>query len=296
MRSRAMIAVLRACLAARWRARRLRDRRAIAAYQRRRLRSLTRQATAQLPFYRPYAGKNFEALPVKGALLANFQAMNRAGLKRDDVREALEHGRERLAGRIIGRSTGTSGNRGYYVIGEEERFVWLGTILSKTLPDALWRGHRVALAMPALSDLYSSATADSRITLEFFDLAQGPEAWADRLVRFAPDTIVAPPKVLRWLAERGLLTASHIFSGAEVLDDLDRSGQCSNLSTRLPPRLHSRRRVRNTCYRAAASSSFQRSVSPAWNGTTRVSPSPSVAGTGLSVRMRVTLASFTGRP
>jgi putative adenylate-forming enzyme len=42
-------------------------------------------------------------------------------------------------------------------------------------------------------------------------------------VAFAPDTIVAPPKVLRWLAERGMLHAAHIFSGAEVLDPLDRA-------------------------------------------------------------------------
>ena len=43
------------------------------------------------------------------------------------------------------------------------------------------------------------------------------------MLAFAPDTIVAPPKVLRRLAESGRLTARHIFSGAEVLDPLDRA-------------------------------------------------------------------------
>ena len=224
MRSSAMSAVVRAYLAARWRNHRLRSRQAVSAYQLKQLHRLTRRATTELPFYHPYAGQRFESLPIidKGILLANFSDMNRASLDLETVREALALGKERLAGRMIGMSTGTSGNRGFYVISEAERFVWLGTILAKALPDALWRKHRVALALPALSDLYSSATLGSRITLQFFHLAQGPEAWIDRLLRFAPDTIVAPPKVLRWLAERGQLTARHIFSGAEVLDELDR--------------------------------------------------------------------------
>lgn len=224
MRSSAMSAVVRAYLAARWRNHRLRSRQAVSAYQHRQLRQLIRRATTELPFYHPYAGLTFESLPIidKGLLLANFSDLNRSSLDLEAVREAIALGKERLAGRIIGMSTGTSGNRGFYVISEAERFVWLGTILAKALPDALWRKHKVALALPALSDLYSSATLGSRITLQFFDLAQGPEAWIDRLLRFAPDTIVAPPKVLRWLAERGHLTATHIFSGAEVLDELDR--------------------------------------------------------------------------
>lgn len=224
MRSNAMRAVVQAYLAARWRRHTLRNRKAVCDYQDSQLRRLTRRATSELPFYHTYAGQRFESLPIidKDLLLANFSSLNRAGLRLEAVREALALGQERLDGRIIGMSTGTSGNRGYYVISDAERFVWLGTILAKTLPDALWRKHRVALALPALSDLYSSATLGSRISLQFFHLAQGPEAWIDDLLRFAPDTIVAPPKVLRWMAERGQLTASNIFSGAEVLDELDR--------------------------------------------------------------------------
>jgi putative adenylate-forming enzyme len=224
MRLNAIGAVLQAYLAARWRSLRLRTPQAVTAYQQRQLRRLTARATRELPFYHRYVGQPFASLPIidKAALLANFAAMNRAGLDLAAVRQALALGSERLDGRIVGMSTGTTGNRGYYVISEAERFVWLGTILAKALPGALWRKHRVALALPALSDLYSSATRGSRITLQFFDLAAGPEAWIDRLVRFAPDTIVAPPKVLRWLAERGELKAAQIFSGAEVLDPLDR--------------------------------------------------------------------------
>lgn len=217
--------VVQAYLATRWRAARLWNRAAIHHHHHRQLKRLTRRAGQDLPFYHAYADLPFEAWPVvdKSVLLNNFAAMNRAALDADRVRAALAEGCDQLSGHMIGMSTGTSGNRGFYVITENERFVWLGTILAKTLPDALWRKHRVALALPALSGLYQSAQLGSRINLRFFDLAAGPESWIRALTEFAPDTIVAPPKVLRWLAERGWLGAERIFSGAEVLDPMDRN-------------------------------------------------------------------------
>jgi putative adenylate-forming enzyme len=210
---------------ARWRELRLHDRHAVAAYQASQIARLTDDAAGNLAFYRPYRGRTFADWPVidKPILLQNFSGMNRAGLSAEQIRAALADGKEQLAGHVIGESTGTSGNRGYYVLDDRERFVWLGTILAKALPDALWRRHRVALAMPGLPPLYRSVTGGSRIKLAFFDLALGPESWAADLDAFAPDTIVAPPKILRWLAERDLLHAQNAFSGAEVLDPIDRA-------------------------------------------------------------------------
>ncbi len=225
MNARAMLLVAGAYARARIRARRLSSRSAIERHHARQLDALMRHAGRHFPYYRDSARADFAALPVidKAELVAQFEQFNRFGIDADTVREALAQGRERIGQAVIGQSTGTSGNRGYYVITDEERFVWLGTLLAKALPDALWRRHHVALALPGLSDLYRSASSGSRTSLAFFDLAQGVDAWADRLVAFAPDTIVAPPKVLRLLAERGQLTARRIFSGAEVLDPLDRT-------------------------------------------------------------------------
>lgn len=203
----------------------LRSRQAIERHHKYQTGKLVRYARANFAAYRDLPKQPFDHLPVidKAALLANFQHMNRAGLRADQLREILASGQERWKNYIIGHSTGTSGNRGYYVISDAERFVWLGTILAKTLPNALWRRHRVALALPGFSSLYRSAVSGSRIKLGFFDLADGVDAWAQDFDRFAADTIVAPPKVLRILAERGLLRSTRIFSGAEVLDPLDRS-------------------------------------------------------------------------
>ena len=214
-----------AYLNARRHARGLTDRGRIAAYQQRQVARLLDHAARRFPFYASYAGQPLSEWPVldKATLLEHFDRLNLAGLTAGEVRAALERGEGRIGSHAIGRSTGTSGNRGYYVISDLERFTWLGTILAKALPDALWQRHRVALALPTEASLYHSAGAGSRIALRFFDLAQGPESWADELAAFDPDTLVAPPKVLRWLAERGRLTARNLFSGAEVLDPLDRA-------------------------------------------------------------------------
>lgn len=222
MNAGGLIHAARAFARTRWLARTLRTRADVARHRERQIARMMRNTVPHIPAARGAA--TFSDLPVtdKATLLANFAAYNRAGITLDEVRHALSSGVTDIRGHAFGQSTGTSGNRGYYVISDAERFTWLGTILAKTLPDALWRRHRVALALPGLSSLYQSAGSGSRVALSFYDLAEGVDAWGAKLAAAAPDTIVAPPKVLRALAERGQLPARHIFSGAEVLDPLDR--------------------------------------------------------------------------
>ena len=205
-------------------ARTLHSRERIRAYQERRSASLVRDARATIPFYRD-KGARFEDMPIidKAVQQGDFAAFNCAGITLDEAVDAIAAGRETVRGFHVGQSTGTSGNRGRFVISPAERFIWLGTILAKAVPDALFRPRRVALALPGFSALYKSAPQGSRIRLAFFDLARGVEAWRDALVAFAPDALVAPPKVLRRLAEDGVLGGVEAFSGAEVLDPLDRA-------------------------------------------------------------------------
>lgn len=216
---------LGAFMKARYLAATLRSSAAIARHHDRRIRHLIEDSLPRFPFYRTHLKGGFAALPImdKAQLMANFAECNLSGRSAAFVRQSLAEGRGEADGLHFGQSTGTSGNRGVYVISERERFIWLGTILAKTLPDALWRQHRVAIALPGMSSLYGSASTGSRIRLAFYDTADGIEAWEDALLRFDPDTVVASPKVLRHLAERGKLPARSIFSGAEVLDPLDRA-------------------------------------------------------------------------
>lgn len=202
----------------------LRSRARILGYQERRSARLIAAARATVPFYRDLAGR-FEHMPIvdKAIQQARFVEFNRVGIGLEEVVEAIAAGRETVRGHYVGQSTGTSGNRGRFVISPAERFTWLGTIIAKAIPDALIRPRRVALALPGFSSLYKSAPQGSRVQIAFFDLGLGIDAWQDDLVRFAPEVIVAPPKVLRQLAGTGVLSGVQAFSGAEVLDPLDRA-------------------------------------------------------------------------
>lgn len=189
-----------------------------------RLDAFLREKISRVPFYAGLRARRLEELPIvdKHIVMANFARLNVRGASYDAVRAALDRGEDRIDGLIAGQSTGTSGNRGVFVISESERFTWLGVMLAKTLPDFPFKAHKVALALPGFNRLYASAGETGRLTLRFFDLGLGVAAWRDDLIAFAPDTIVAPPKVLRALVEMTSPRIANVFSGAEVLDPLDR--------------------------------------------------------------------------
>ena len=204
-------------------AKRLSSRERIRWHQDRQCVRLTQHALKTIPFYSK-SSPRFGDLPVidKALQQSRFEEFNQPRITLDEIIEAIEAGRDQVRGHFVGQSTGTSGNRGRFVISAAERFVWLGTIVAKAMPDALMRRRRVALALPGFSTLYRSANRGSHIQLAFFDLTLGIDRWREDLLRFKADAIVAPPKVLRILAEQGSLAGVEPFSGAEVLDPLDR--------------------------------------------------------------------------
>ena len=175
----------------------------------------------------PFYGKapaRLADLPVtdKALLMARFADFNIHGLTATEAWAALD--RDGRAGVLtVGASTGTSGNRGLFVISEAEKYRWLGTILAKAAPDLLWRGMRVAVILPQNTGLYDSARRSRLVKLAFFDLTRGPESWRGALEAFEPTVIIAPPKILRHLAaECFRLQPKRIFSVAETLDPVDR--------------------------------------------------------------------------
>jgi len=205
-------------------ARRLRTPDDVQRWQAAQLARFLARTAPRVGFYAGLGARTLAELPVmdKGAVLASFARLNVRGVTLAEARAALDSGADRARGLMVGQSTGTSGNRGVFVISEAERFAWLGVILAKALPDFPRERHRVALALPAYSRLYASAGETGRLAVRFFDLARGVDAWRDEMAAFAPDTLVAPPKVLRALAEWRGIAPRHVFSGAEVLDPLDR--------------------------------------------------------------------------
>ena len=212
----------------RLRAARLRDRRALERWQERRLHRWMRERAIAVPATSLFAAAlrsgALDALPVIGKreLLDRFEAYNTLGLAAAEAL-AMVDGGKRPPGHWVGASTGTSGNRLPYVIAERERFVWLGTLLAKALAGLPPRRHRVAVVLPRGSALYDAATASRALTLLFVPIGDGLESMARALEDFRPTLVVAPPRALRWLAERGTAIApDRVFSAAEVLDPFDR--------------------------------------------------------------------------
>jgi putative adenylate-forming enzyme len=214
-----------AFLRTRWLARRLNSRAAIAAWREDRLRHFLLHFAPQVEAFRYLKGKALADFPImdKATLMGAFHRYNRFGIKGEEAWRALETGAE-IGGCAVGASTGTSGNRGLYLVSDAERYLWLGVILAKALPDALFARHRVAVLLPRNSRLYDAANESSRLALRFFDLNEGVESHITALGVFSPTIIVAPPKVLRILAEADVaISPLQVFSGAEVLDPMDRA-------------------------------------------------------------------------
>jgi putative adenylate-forming enzyme len=207
------------------RAARLATRPALLAWQARRLKAFLGDAAPRAAAFTHLAGLPLTDFPVmdKEALMARFHRYNIAGITADDAWQALAN-----TGRIgrfsVGASTGTSGNRGLYLVSDAERYLWLGTLLAKTLPDLLASRYRVAVMLPRSSRLYDAANESGRLALRFFDLTDGLDAQLADVAAFRPNVLVAPPHALVALARADLpLTPVKVFSGAEVLDPMDRA-------------------------------------------------------------------------
>ena len=202
----------------------LRRRKWLVKWQRWHLERLRCYAIANIGFYQELGDVDFAVFPTvtKQDVMDRFEAFNGLALTALQLWAMLDRG-DAPANHDIGCSSGTSGNRGLYLISDVERFVWLGTIVAKALPDAWRKRHRVAIVLPRGSRLYDAANESKLMKLMFFDLGDGLHAIAGALVAFKPTVLVGPPKALRWLAERRTAIAPQlIYASAEVIDPPDR--------------------------------------------------------------------------
>ena len=214
-----------AWLQTRWRASRLTSRAAINRHRDHQLHHFLRTVVPRAEAFRALAGQPLDAFPRmdKTVLMSAFERYNPFGICAEQAWSAMASG-TKLHGCAVGASTGTSGNRGLYLVNPVERARWLGVVLAKTGIDILRTRQRVAVLLPTNSQLYETANESRRLRLVFFDLNDGVSAQAEALAQFDPTVIVATPHVLSLLAEMDISIRPHmIFSGAEVLDPTDRS-------------------------------------------------------------------------
>lgn len=229
-----------------------RDRAKLEAWQQAHLARFLRDVLPRAPYYRDFRHSGLADLPTmdKSSMMASFEARNTRGVRLDEAFEialqaetsrdfapTLGDGADALT---VGLSSGTSGNRGVFLVSKAERMRWAGILLGRVLPAHLLRRLlapwmpplRVAFFLRANSNLYTTLNSP-RIDFGFYDLLSGVESALPRLNASQPDVLVAPPSLLRALAAetasgRLAIHPSHVISVAEVLEDSDRAAvQCA---------------------------------------------------------------------
>lgn len=216
-----------------------RNREALEAWQHRRVTAFLTRIRRKSKFY----GEYYKDLPVeewrqwpatdKTIMMDNFDDLNTVGISKDQAFEVAlraEHERDfsaELNGVTVGLSSGTSGNRGLFLVSAEERAAWAGTVLAKVLPSSLLNEQRIAFFLRADSSLYQTVNS-GRLQFQFHDMIKPMREHLDRLNVLRPTILVAPPSMLRLLSEaklqgKLLIAPIKIISVAEVLEPIDQS-------------------------------------------------------------------------
>ncbi|MCF7755719.1 hypothetical protein KQ941_14795 [Paenibacillus xylanexedens] len=208
-------------------------------WQERRIIRHVHQVRARSPFYRKWWGdvdaSDWRRFPLidKSIMMEHFDTLNTVGITKDEAlalageSEETRDFKPSIQGVTVGLSSGTSGNRGIFLVSDREQDAWTGTVLAKLLPGGLWKPAKIAFFLRANSNLYESVQR-GKLQFQYFDLLERVETLVKRLVTYQPTVWVAPPSMLRMLADAyvaGHLTAvpDKIISVAEVLDPLDRN-------------------------------------------------------------------------
>jgi putative adenylate-forming enzyme len=210
---------------------------ALVAWQHQRVMQLLAKILPQSPFYQSYYQgldrRDWREFPCidKAIMMANFDRLNTVGIAQTEAMAIAQNAessrdfRATLQGYTIGLSSGTSGNRGLFLVSPAEQQAWAGTVLAKILPQSLVTAQRIAFFLRANSNLYETVNR-RHIQFEYFDLFQPIASHFDRLNVYRPSILAAPPSMLRLLAAAQLagtlaIAPVRIIAIAEVLDPLD---------------------------------------------------------------------------
>ncbi|GED71579.1 hypothetical protein BRE01_52810 [Brevibacillus reuszeri] len=232
-----IVTLLRQFIRTKWLARRFANRKQLERWQEAQVQAMLRRILPDSPFYRERMNglalgdwRSMEPIDKK-LMMAHFDQLNTRGIGKEEAFQvALQAELSRdfapqLDGITVGLSSGTSGNRGLFLVSPQEQAKWAGTIIAKALPGPLWAEHRIAFFLRANSNLYT-AVNQRRIRFSFFDLQKSLPEHLSSLNEYQPTVLVAPASMLRLLAtaqRKGELRINpgKIISVAEVLDPLD---------------------------------------------------------------------------
>ena len=202
------------------------------SFQKRKIKKHLDYITKKSGYYSEYGGKELKDFPVidKKIMMENFDTVNTVGLSKDHALEIAMNSektrnfKEKYNNITVGLSSGTSGNRGLFIISDFERAKWTGIILAKLLPNFILKKQKIALFLRADSELYNSV--NSRVLkFRFFDMINDYKNNLKELDRFKPDILIAPASMLKILAdniENIDIKPNRVFSCAEVLTEENR--------------------------------------------------------------------------
>jgi len=207
----------------------LKTREQIEHYQNKQFKLLQKKVLSQSPFYKPYLGKTLSQWPIinKNTMMEHFNDINTLSInKHDALAVAMQAEKTRdftpmIKNIAVGLSSGTSGNKGLFLVSPLERDAWAGIILAKTLPDGLAAKERIAFFLRANNQLYTTLNKSKSIQFHFFDLLDSFDVHIKKLNELNPTIISAPASVLIYLARHKSLlhvAPKKIISVAEVLE------------------------------------------------------------------------------
>ncbi len=101
--------------------------------------------------------RHWQQFPIidKSMMMAKFDQLNTVNIKKSEAFTfAIEAEKTRnfsstLRGYTIGLSSGTSGNRGLFIVSQQEQQAWADTILAKALPQSILRRQRIVFFLRA---------------------------------------------------------------------------------------------------------------------------------------------------
>jgi len=171
---------------------------------------------------------DFSSLPImnKSSFMKNFNDINTCGISYEmasDIANKAEESRDfspMINNISVGLSTGTSGNRGMFLVNESERANWVALMIDRVIGFS-FKKTSIAFFLRANNKLYES-TSSKKIDFNFFDIYLDFDSHINRLNDLQPNILIAQPSVLMLLAkkyENGSIHISpnKIISVAEVL-------------------------------------------------------------------------------
>lgn len=126
-----------------------------------------------------------------------------------------------INGITVGLSSGTSGQRGLFLVSKAESLEWAGRMLGRMLPQLRGK-HRIALLLRANSPLYQTINQGS-VQFYYVDVTQPVSQWLSSLESFRPTLLVGSAQALQLCVHQRLfLRPQRVISSAEVLTPSDK--------------------------------------------------------------------------